>query len=104
MLAHCVFLNFAKEHSAEARMNVLRDLAALKDQIDGMDGFLFGPNLDFENKSPDHKEGFICLFRDKAALEAYASNPRHQELGGQLVSMCVGGVDGIVVYDLETGG
>jgi hypothetical protein len=101
MLVHCVFLNFSDECAADERMAVLRALGELKDEVDGILGYSYGPNRDFEGKSPDHNEGFIVTFRDREAHLAYERHPRHVELGGRLVEMCVGGADGIVVYDLE---
>ena len=35
------------------------------------------------------------------ALQTYAANEEHQALGGQLVANAVGGIDGILVLDLE---
>jgi hypothetical protein len=101
MLAHCVFLNFSDAYSSDERMEVLRALGGLKDEVDGIVGYSYGPNRDFEGKSLDHNEGFIVTFRDRQAHLDYERHPRHVELGGRLVAMCVGGVDGIVVYDLE---
>ncbi|MEM9249026.1 MAG: Dabb family protein [Pseudomonadota bacterium] len=104
MLAHCVFCNFADAHSAEARLAVLRELGTLIEEIDGMISYHYGPNLDFEAKTPEHQEGFIVMFEDRAAHLRYEAHPRHVALGGQLVKMCVGGADGILVYDLDLGG
>lgn len=101
MLAHCVFLNFRPEHDQSARMAVLEGLGELKDEVDGMLAYHFGPNLDFEKKSADYEEGFIVFFRDREAHLAYERHPRHVELGGQLVAMCEGGADGIMVYDID---
>ncbi|MEM1428253.1 MAG: Dabb family protein [Pseudomonadota bacterium] len=100
MLAHCVFLDFAKEHDTEARMAVLRGLERLGDEVDGMLAFHYGPNRDFEHKTPAHTEGFIVMFRDRDAHLEYERHPKHVELGGQLVAMCNGGADGILVYDI----
>lgn len=104
MLAHCVFLRFSESWDTEARMEVLRALGELTDEIDGMLEFHYGPNLDFEGKTPDHREGFIVMFRDRDAHLAYERHPRHAELGARLVEMCVGGADGIMVYDLDLAG
>ena len=101
MLRHCVFLIFDAAHSDEARMEILAELGALVNEVDGMVGFEFGSNLDFEQKSPLYREGFIASFRDHAALSAYAKHPVHQTLGARLVEMCVGGHDGIIVFDLD---
>lgn len=101
MLRHCVFLNFDAAHSVDERMKILAELGALVEEVDGMVSFEFGPNLDFEQKSPNYREGFIASFRDHAALSAYADHPVHQALGARLVEMCVGGHDGIIVFDLD---
>ena len=101
MLAHCVFLNFSASHDAAARLSVLRALGALSDEVNGMLAFHYGPNLDFEAKTPDHKDGFIVFFRDREAHLAYERHPKHVALGARLVEMCVGGADGILVYDID---
>jgi len=103
MLLHCVFLRFADTHGPEARRAVLRALGEIRPEVDGMLDYRFGRNLDFEGKSPDHREGFVVTFRDRDAHLAYERHPRHAALGARLVDMCVGGADGIVVYDLEVG-
>ncbi|WP_230374289.1 Dabb family protein [Pontivivens ytuae] len=101
MLLHCVFLNFSERYGRAERLEVLRAIAALVPLIDGLEAVEFGVNIDVEGKSPDHEEGFVARFRDRAALAAYAEHPEHRALGARLVEMCEGGADGIVVYDLE---
>ena len=101
MILHCVFCNFRDDVPRAARFGVMQDLRDLCAGFDGVLGFDFGTNLDFEKKSQDHGEGFIIRFADRAAVDVYAGNARHKELGGQLCDLCVGGADGIIVYDLE---
>ncbi|MDJ0820998.1 MAG: Dabb family protein [Paracoccaceae bacterium] len=101
MLAHCVFLNFAESHDTNSRMSVLSALGELVDEVDGMLSFHYGPNLDFEAKTPNHSDGFIVFFRDREAHLAYERHPKHVALGARLVSMCVGGAEGILVYDID---
>lgn len=103
MIAHCVFLNLADDPRDTDLAEVMDALAALVGVIDGMTGFDHGPNRDFEGKSPDHRYGFIALFRDRAALMRYDRDPRHRALGARLVDLCAGGAGGIVVYDLDYG-
>ncbi len=98
MIQHIVMLNLADDTGLP---DVMIDLADLVGEIDGFTGFSHGPNIDVEGKTPDYPYGFICSFRDLSALEAYASDPRHQALGGRLVGMCNGGGDGIMAIDLE---
>jgi len=101
MLAHCVFCHFSDDATAKERHAVMRDLGTLCESLEGAVAFHYGPNLDFEGKSPNHSDGFIVMFTDREAHLRYERHPRHQELGGKLVDMCVGGADGIVVYDLD---
>lgn len=103
-LQHCVFLSFEAHHSAEARADVLSSLEAIKSALPGMLGYTFGPNRDYEQKSQGFSDGFIVTFKDRAALADYAAHPLHQAFGAKLVSMCNGGADGIMVFDLEVNG
>ena len=101
MILHFVGLNLRADHDAAELSGVMAGLAALVSVIDGFEGFEHGPNLDFEGKSADYPYGFLCRFTNAQALSAYADDPRHKALGGQLVEMCNGGADGIVVFDLD---
>ena len=44
--------------------------------------------------------GFTADFTDWAALAAYQDHPAHRKLGARLVANAVGGLDGILVFDL----
>jgi quinol monooxygenase YgiN len=101
MLKHCVFVNFKPEHTQAERDEILAGFAQVGKDVPGMLDYCYGPNRDFENKSADYRDGFIVTFEDRAALSAYDSHPMHQDLGSKMVSMCVGGHDGIIVFDLE---
>lgn len=76
-------------------------LGTLVSRLDGCSGFVAGPNRDFEAKSVGYAFGFTLDARDKRALAEYAQHPDHKALGAQLVEMCIGGGDGIAVYDIE---
>lgn len=101
MIIHCVFLHLDHPDREKDCLSVMAALGALKSEVDGMVNFASGPNRDFEHKTPDHTFGFVITFQDRAAHLAYERHPRHVELGGQLVAMCRGGADGILVYDIE---
>ncbi|MCT8159472.1 Dabb family protein [Pseudoruegeria sp. SHC-113] len=102
MIAHCVFLDLRADADTNELAEVLAWLDALRGEIDGYDGFEAGPNRDYELKTPQYPWGFICRFRDAAALQVYAQDPGHKALGARLVAMCNGGADGILVFDLES--
>ena len=101
MILHFVALNLVDDCDLSALKRTMEGLSALVGQIDGFSSFEHGANLDFERKSQDYPYGFLCRFTGVDALERYANDPRHNELGATLVSMCKGGADGIVVFDLE---
>ena len=103
MLQHCVFCDIRAEVSPSAVEDVMRRLADLVPQVNGMIAFQHGPNRDFEAKSGRFSMGFICTFRDRAAHLAYDAHPQHQAAGRDLVALCTGGAAGIIVFDLEVG-
>ena len=102
MIKHCVFLNFKSEISESEQFDVFEGLSNLKNQIEGLNDFEYGNNLDFEQKSADFNSGFIASFENRQALLEYNEHPEHALLGSKLVSMCKGGHQGIIVFDIET--
>ena len=58
-----------------------------------------------QSESPEKIErgylhGFTVDFADWGALEAYQTHPDHKKLGARLVANTVGGLDGVLVFDL----
>jgi len=102
MLKHCVFINFKSDVLIGEKEAIMEGLASLVGVVDGVIDMSFGPNLDFEKKSPDFDYGFIMTFRDRKAHLAYETHEIHLEMGARLVAASCGGVDGIVVFDVET--
>ena len=102
MIKHCVFLNFKSEISESEQFDIFEGLSRLKDQVKGLNDFEYGNNLDFEQKSADYNSGFIASFENHQALLEYNEHPEHALLGSKLVSMCKGGHQGIIVFDIET--
>lgn len=102
MIQHIVLLDLPQVHAASDLAAVMQGLADLVGTIDGFTGFTHGPNRDFENKSPGYAYGFVCIFADRSALQAYANDPRHRALGARLVALCNSGVNSIFVADIET--
>lgn len=102
MILHCVFCKFLDEISQKERSTLLSELAAFAGTLNGVIGFEHGPNRDFEGKSAGFTDGFVIQFSDPEALSQYAVHPTHVKLGKRLCDMCVGGADGIIVFDIET--
>ncbi|MCZ4270863.1 Dabb family protein [Maritalea porphyrae] len=100
MIKHCVFCSFRTGVSETQRLEAVQSFEALVGQITGLISIKAGPNKDFERKSDKFSHGFIASFTNEAALQDYANHPAHQQLGKELVALCAGGADGIVVFDL----
>jgi len=102
MILHCVFCSFRTDVTLDQRAEILGELSDFSLTLEGVLGFDFGPNRDFEKKSESYDRGFVIRFDTQAALEAYAVHPTHQKLGDRLCDLLNGGADGLVVFDLET--
>lgn len=100
MILHSVFLRLRPGVDLLEVDAIMEGLAALKDKLPGLNWLRYGPNLDFEEKSPAFPYGFIAEFEDSEALLTYAEHADHKALGARLVALCEGGADGIMVYDL----
>lgn len=103
MIHHAVYLSLLDTADPAELAEVMQGLSGLVGQIDGFTAFHHGPNIDAEGKSPEARYGFIGIYDDRAALDRYAADPRHQALGARLVALCGGGGN-IKVYDIDTVG
>ena len=101
MILHCVYCDFKSSTSEAKKQDVLSRLAQFSETLAGVASFEFGPNKDFEQKSANYDWGFVIKFADEVALQNYADHPEHKALGSELVALCEGGADGIVVFDLD---
>ncbi|MEM1361766.1 MAG: Dabb family protein [Pseudomonadota bacterium] len=101
MIRHIVLTQFTP-HTPEAKIaQIYAELAAVAEKLDGAFGFTGGRSESPEKIERGYMHGFVIDFDDWAALERYAQNAEHQALGQQLVDNAVGGIDGILVLDLE---
>ena len=101
MIRHCVMLRLAPDKDPDALDRVYAGLSDLVERLDGCSGFVSGPNLDLEGRSVGFPSGFTLDAEDAAALQRYGEHPEHQALSAQLVALCDGGVEGIMVFDIE---
>ena len=101
MILHSVYCNIRDDVSGTEVTRIFAKLAALCGEIDGVIAFEYGPNRDFEKKSEAYSDGFVIRFESQHALEDYVKHPIHVQLGRQLCDLCVGGADGLIVFDLD---
>jgi hypothetical protein len=103
MIRHCVFVRFSPQTAQETRTLLFSDIAALAERMPGLLAAHVGPNV-----SPEHgmdkgfSAGFILDFDSADARDAYLGDAEHQRIGARIVAAADGGVDGILVYDLDT--
>lgn len=102
MIRHIVLVRYRADVPAEETRAIMAGLGALGGHLDGFLAFEFGPNVSPEGLSKGWDDGFVVTFADRAALDAYLADEEHRRLGARLVAAAEGGLDGILVYDLET--
>jgi hypothetical protein len=101
MIRHCVFVRFRVEVSTYERLSLFMAVDALRNAVDGMGDAHYGANVSPEGLGRGYDDGFTIDFRDAAARDAYLAHPQHQAAGAALVGAVQGGLDGILVFDLE---
>ncbi|MEM1236432.1 MAG: Dabb family protein [Pseudomonadota bacterium] len=101
MIRHIVLTKFKPETSEETIKGIYDGLAALADQLPGAGGFTGGRSESPEQIERGYMHGFVIDFSDWEALQNYADNEEHKAYGGQLVANAVGGIEGILVLDIE---
>lgn len=104
MIRHIVLIRF-KPDMCETRIAALFEaLHRIRDVLDGVIAITSGASESPEKIERGYMHGFVIDFRDWQALAAYQAHPDHKHVGAQLVANAVGGLDGILVFDLQVKG
>ncbi len=103
MILHIVLVRFRSDVSAADRQAIFGDLEGLTGRVPGMLNFDAGPNVSPEGLGRGFDAGFVVTFDDFDARDAYLADEEHRRIGARLVAAAEGGLDGILVYDLEAG-
>ena len=101
MVRHIVLTRFAPGTSDQTIADIYGGLRAVAERLDGASGFVAGPSNSPEDLERGYTHGFSIDFADHDALRAYAEDPEHRALGARLVEHAAGGLDGLLVVDLE---
>ncbi len=102
MIHHIVFVRFSPATPEAERTAIFAELDGLQATIAGMRGFSGGPNVSPEGLAKGFTHAFVVGFDDAAARDAYLIHPAHQAAGGRLVRAADGGLDGLIVMDVES--
>jgi hypothetical protein len=101
MIRHCVLTKFRSDVGTADKQAIFAALDALRDVVDGIEAAHFGANVSPEGLGQGFDDGFTIDFRDAAARDAYLVHPAHRQAGARLVAALDGGVEGLVVFDLD---
>lgn len=101
MIRHIVLTKFKPDTSEDKIAEIYAGLSALADKLPGAQNFTGGRSESPEQIERGYMHGFVIDFDGWDALQTYADNDEHKALGGQLVENAVGGIDGILVLDLD---
>lgn len=101
MIRHIVLTKFKPDTSEGVIAEIYAGLSALTQALAGARNFTGGRSESPEQIERGYMHGFVIDFDSWADLKTYADHPEHQELGSQLVENAIGGVEGILVLDLN---
>jgi hypothetical protein len=103
MIRHIVLIRFRPELSETEINAIFADLHRIKDVLPGVLAITSGRSQSPEKIERGFLHGFVADFADWDALAAYQAHPDHRRVGAALVASAVGGLDGILVFDLPVG-
>jgi hypothetical protein len=103
MIRHTVLVKFPPDARPDAIDALFRALDDLRNALPGMLSFRGGANVSPEGLSRGFTHAFVADFVDVAARDAYLVHPAHKAAGAKLVAAAEGGIDGLVVIDIEIG-
>jgi quinol monooxygenase YgiN len=100
MIRHIVLIRFQPTVSEAEIAALFAELGQISTRVPGILAITAGRSESPEKIERGYHHGFIVDFTDWDALAAYQTHPDHQRLGASLVDHAVGGLDGILVFDL----
>ena len=102
MIRHCVFVRFRSDIPQAEKDAIFAEISALKARLPGFIAAHAGANVSPETgMDKGYSDGFIVDFDGPASRDAYLDDAEHERIGARIVKAAAGGVEGILVYDLE---
>ncbi len=101
MIRHIVLIQFRPDVTEATIAAIFADLHAIQTILPGVLSITSGRSTSPEALERGHMHGFVADFADWGVLAAYQAHPAHKKVGAALVAGAVGGIDGILVFDLE---
>ncbi|NRB20748.1 MAG: Dabb family protein [Rhodobacteraceae bacterium] len=101
MIRHIVLTKFKPETEEDKISGIYAGLSELTEKISGAHNFIGGRSDSPEQIERGYMHAFVIDFDSWADLKVYAEHPEHRALGSQIVENAAGGIDGVLVLDLE---
>jgi hypothetical protein len=102
MIRHIVLVRFAS-HVGDAEIaRIFADLRELRHTIPGLLSFAAGANVSPEGLARGYTHAFTVDFADAEARDLYLADGGHAKAGAALVAALEGGLDGLLVIDVES--
>ncbi|WBU61722.1 Dabb family protein [Paracoccus albus] len=100
MIRHIVLIRFRDDVPEAAIDTIFADLRRIREVLPGVISITSGRSESPEQIERGYLHGFVADFTDWDALAAYQAHPDHRSVGDALIKNAVGGLDGILVFDL----
>lgn len=100
MVRHIVLVKFKSDVSEARVADIWRELYEIEDKVSGLIDIKAGKSESPEQIERGYMHGFTVDFESWEALATYQEHLDHKKLGARLVAHTVGGIDGILVFDL----
>ena len=100
MIRHIVLIRFQPQVTGAEVATIFAALPKLAARLPGVLHFACGRSASPEQIERGYLHGFTVDFADWDALATYQADSGHKAFGGALVAHAVGGIDGILVFDL----
>ena len=102
MIRHLVFLRYSSNVTPDMKDALMRDLEALRDEVEGFEAFYTRQNVSPETPFVHGLTDMFWIdFRDAAARDGYLANETHKEIGSRIMASLDGGPEAIFVCDIE---
>lgn len=101
MVRHIVLTRFRSEVSEKEIESIYARFDALIHTLESARNFIGGRSQSPEHIERGYMHGFVIDFDDWQGLEVYTNNELHKAIGADLVAAAEGGIDGILVLDIE---
>jgi Stress responsive A/B Barrel Domain len=102
MIQHIVLVRFRPEMTEGDIARLFTELHEIKGKVGGILAITAGKSQSPEQLERGYMHGFVVDFQNWDALQSYQDHPDHKSFGARLVQAAIGGLDGILVFDLPS--